>query len=95
MIFIILMDMEKIMILINIEIAKNIWRDKLRLLRAPLLSKLDIDFLRAIEINNINEQQRIIALKQRLRDAPNDPRIDAATSVQELILINPIENLGI
>lgn len=87
--------MEKIMILINIEIAKNIWRNKLRLLRAPLLSKLDIDFLRAIEINNINERERIIALKQRLRDAPNDPRIEAATSIQELILINPIENLGI
>lgn len=83
------------MILINMEIAKNIWRDKLRLLRSPLLAKLDIDFLRAIEINNINERERIIALKQRLRDVPNDPRIEAATSIQELILINPIENLGI
>lgn len=83
------------MIIINMDMAKNIWKNKLRLLRIPILNKLDIDFLRAIEINNNEQQQHIIYLKQKLRDAPNDPRIESATSIEELVSINPIQELGI
>jgi hypothetical protein len=75
--------------------ARNIWRDKLRLLRSPILAKLDIDFLRAIETNNLEKQEEIKQNKQILRDAPNDPRINSAETIDELLSINPIESLQI
>lgn len=81
------------MISIDMEIAKSIWKDHLRLLRIPALEKLDIQFMRALETNNITEQQEIINKKQTLRDAPSDPRIESAATPAELININPIIEL--
>lgn len=83
------------MISINMELAKQIWRDKIRADRLSLLEKLDILFLRAIETNNINEQTNISILKQKLRDAPSDPRIDSAQNPDELSNINPLLEIKI
>ena len=83
------------MISTNLKIAKSIWRDKLRLLRIPLLDKLDIEYMKALELNNLEKQQQIAYKKQKLRDAPSDPRIDYASSIEELININPIIELGL
>lgn len=83
------------MITINMDIAKSIWKDNLRLLRMPALEKLDIAYMRAIESNDENKQQDIANKKQILRDAPSDPRIDAANSPEELLNINPIKELGL
>lgn len=83
------------MIVINLDEAKNIWRNNLRVLRIPILEKLDIEFMKAIENNNSIQQQDIANKKQILRDAPSDPRIQNAQSIQELININPIIELGL
>lgn len=83
------------MITINLELAKNIWRDKLRQLRLPILNSLDILFLKSLESGDIEEQQRISNLKQLLRDITIDPRIQNAQSVEELSNINPIKELGL
>jgi len=59
------------MITINLDKAKNIQKDRWRNARKPLLEKLDVEFLKAIETNNTAKQQEIISKKQQLRDVTN------------------------
>jgi len=53
---------------VNIEKAKAIHLDKFRVARAPKLAKLDIDFMKAVEVNDEEKKTEIIASKQALRD---------------------------
>lgn len=64
--------------------ARDIWRNKIRQVRQPKLTALDVDYQRADERNDVLEKQRITTLKQRLRDLPADPAIDAAQTPEEL-----------
>jgi hypothetical protein len=54
------------MIKINLDKAKEIQKDKLREARKPLLEKLDVDFVRALELGG--DTASIAAQKQALRD---------------------------
>lgn len=74
--------------------AREIHRDKLRALRVPLLAALDTDFMRAIETNDRPAQTLIAAKKQVLRDVTADPRIDAATTPEELKAVIPAALIG-
>ena len=60
--------------------AKAITKDRLRAERAPLLDKLDVDYMKAIEVNA--DTTDIVAEKQRLRDVTN--LVDTATTLDEL-----------
>ncbi len=64
--------------------ARNIYRERVRLERAPLLAALDVDYQRADEADDVTEKRRVGAAKQRLRDAPSDPRIESCQTVGEL-----------
>ena len=66
----------------NMDIAKEIHKDKIREARQPLLTKLDIDYQRASETSA--DTTEIIAKKQALRDAPNASDITNATNVDDL-----------
>ena len=68
------------MIVINIDKAKAITKDKLRAERTPLLQAQDIAFQRALESGA--DTTAIVAEKQRLRDITT--LADAATTVEEL-----------
>ena len=68
------------MITVNINKAKNIWKDKLRTERAPLLSSLDVQFQRALETGA--DTAEIVAEKQRLRDITN--LVTSATTLDEI-----------
>jgi hypothetical protein len=68
------------MIVIDIEKAKAITKDRLRAERTPLLAALDIEFQRAVE--NGAEIDAIVAEKNRLRDITN--QVDACTTLDEL-----------
>lgn len=57
------------MIKINIDKAKEIQKDKIRQVRTPLLEKLDVDFIRALELGG--DTASIASQKQALRDATN------------------------
>jgi hypothetical protein len=57
------------MIKINVDKAKEIQKDKLREARKPLLEKLDVDFVRALELGR--DTASIAAQKQALRDVTN------------------------
>ena len=53
---------------INISKAKEVWLERYRRARTPLLEKLDVDFMRAVESGNTILQQEIASKKQALRD---------------------------
>ena len=65
---------------VNLNKAKEITKERLRIERAPLLAAQDILFQRALEQNQ--DTTAIVAEKQRLRDITT--LADAATSLNEL-----------
>jgi hypothetical protein len=68
------------MITINFDKAKDITKDRLRAERSPLLQKLDVDYMKAIETSA--DTADLVAEKQRLRDITS--QVDAATTLDEL-----------
>jgi hypothetical protein len=67
-------------IIIDINKAKDITKDRLRQEREPLLLAQDIAFQRALETNA--DTTAIVAEKQRLRDITT--LVDTANTVEEL-----------
>ena len=80
-------------VVVNMDKAKDVWRDKIRLAREPEFAKLDTDFMKALETGSSTTQ--IVADKQALRDAPTHSDIDAATTPDELKAVQPIPNVTI
>ena len=78
---------------VNMTLAKEIWRNKIRDARKAELEKLDTAYLRAMETGADTTQ--IIADKQALRDAPAHSGIDAATTPEELKAVQPIPNVTV
>lgn len=72
---------------VDMEAARDIWRDKIRLERTEPLESLDTAFMKALEIGS--DTTEIVADKQALRDAPSDPAIDAAATPEELAAVQP------
>jgi hypothetical protein len=71
----------------DMEKCRAIHRDRLRARRAPLLQKLDVDYMRALEKGQ--STSAIVAKKQALRDAPAFAAIDSARTVDELVAAVP------
>lgn len=69
--------------------CRDIWRNRMRVARAPKLAVLDAEYLRADERGDTAEKQRIAAEKKKLRDVTIDPRIEAAQTPEVLKLIWP------
>lgn len=69
------------MIKINIDKAKEIWLDRYRTTRTPLLAALDVDFMRAVESGNATLQKEIAAKKQALRDVT---KIELPNTLEEI-----------
>jgi len=53
---------------IDIKKAKELKRNQFRVARAPIMSALDRDFIRALESGDVKEQKKIVAKKNKLRD---------------------------
>jgi hypothetical protein len=68
------------MITVNIDKAKNITKERLRIERAPLLQAQDVAFQRALESGA--DTSAIVAEKQRLRDIT--ALVEQAQSVDDL-----------
>jgi phosphotransferase system IIA component len=68
------------MIIIDINKAKEVWKNKIRIARTSALEKLDVDFIRATEESL--DTSTIVANKQLLRDLPN--QVDTANSINEI-----------
>lgn len=74
-------------ITVDMDKAKQIWRDKIRLARTSALEALDTEFMKALETGA--DTSAIVAKKQALRDAPSDPEIDQAETPLDLKSIHP------
>ena len=72
------------MITINIDKAKNITKERLRIERKPLLEAQDVLFMQAQESGA--DTTTIVAEKQRLRDITN--AVDSCTTTDELKALN-------
>lgn len=78
-------------IIINIDKAKEIQRNRWRSLRGPKLAALDVRFMRALEQGNTAELADISAAKQSLRDVtstpfPSDSPADIAAFIPSILL---------
>lgn len=74
---------------VQMDKAREIHRDHLRRLRAPKLTALDVEYMRADEEGQTGTKTAIAAVKRRLRDVTADPRIDAAKTPEELKAVIP------
>lgn len=78
------------MIKFNRQKVEEIFLDKLRTQRVPLLEELDVLFMRAVELSQSTEE--IAYQKQLIRDVTE--KDFSALSVQELALMNIQEALS-
>jgi hypothetical protein len=62
--------------------AKEIFKDKVREVRKPLLEAKDVELMKALEAGS--DTSAIASAKQALRDAPSASAIDAATDMAGL-----------
>lgn len=73
----------------DIDKARDIVRQVIRHQRAAAMPELDAKWMRATGQGDKAAAKKIEAERQRWRDAPADPRIDAAATVQELAELLP------
>jgi len=73
----------------NMTKARQIWKEKIRFDRYKKFKELDILSQRALESNDSVALADIAAQKQILRDAPNNPAIDTAATIEELKELYP------
>jgi hypothetical protein len=89
-------DPEGDFITTDMDLAREMWRDNIRNHRKAELERLDAELAKEVEGDNRSDEvARIIAEKQVLRDAPSDPKIDAATTPEELCKVQPIPNVTV
>jgi hypothetical protein len=74
----------------DISKCRKIHRDRIREARKPLLDSLDTEYQIADEQDNKARKREVAQKKQRLRDATDDPRIEAAQTVEELKAVWPL-----
>lgn len=80
-------DTSRSSITIDMSRAREIWRDKIRQARASEFSKLDTEFMMALERGQ--DTKKIVERKQKLRDATKDPAIESAKTPAELMKVKP------
>ena len=78
---------------VNMDAAKDIWRDKIRTARKPELERLDAEFMQLLETGA--DTTAIVAHEHGVRDAPAHADIDAATTPDELKAVQPIPNVTV
>ncbi len=74
--------------------CREVHRDNIRRRRAPMLAQLDIEAARVLETwpAGSSRHGQVIAKKNKLRNATDDPRIEAAASPEELKAIDPLSD---
>lgn len=74
---------------VDMEKARGIHRDRIRVARKPLLAALDVEYHRADERGDAGGKSDVASRKQALRDATADPAIAAAKTPEELSAVWP------
>lgn len=68
----------------DIDAAKEIFKDKVREVRKPLLDAEDVVYMKALEADDSTAKAASVTRKNSLRDAPAASAIDDATTIDEL-----------
>lgn len=74
--------------------AKDIFRDKVREVRGPLLDAEDVTYMKALEADDADAKAASVAAKNALRDAPAAAAIDAASDIASLKAAWDADTLG-
>lgn len=74
---------------IDMDKAKELHIDRLRMLRAKQMKKLDIEFMRAVELNDVEKKTEIARLKQKLRNMPETHTMDDISDPDTLKMSKP------
>lgn len=75
-------DVAKKSLKLNIDKAKEIKKEKLRIERFNILNKLDVQFMLAIENDDNETKTKIVEEKKRLRDITS--LVDNASTIEEI-----------
>jgi hypothetical protein len=75
----------------NMPKARELHRHLIRHQRGEKMVALDGQWMRAIGQGNTSEAARIDTERQALRDATDNPVIDSATTVSELMVLAPLD----
>jgi hypothetical protein len=68
----------------DIAACKSIHLDKFRAARTPLLAKLDVDYMRALEVEDSVKASAIAVAKQELRDVTKIELPDTLPEIKEV-----------
>ena len=77
-------DSEKTAISEDITAAKEIFKDKIREVRGPLLEAEDVVWMKAAEADDATAKAASVAKKKALRDAPAASAITSADTIDKL-----------
>jgi len=69
---------------VDLTRAKNIWKDKIRKARKPILEQLDVQYMRALEDSDASALKSIKAKKQELRDITSHKDLTSAKTLQKI-----------
>lgn len=64
--------------------ARNLHRDMLREARTFQFTELDLEYMKADELDDKETKKRVVAERQRLRDITKHPAIEAAQTIEDL-----------
>jgi len=67
---------------VNINKAKAIHLDKFREARKPKLQKLDVEYMKAIEVQDSEKVSQVVSQKQELRDVTKTPLPDTLPEIK-------------
>jgi hypothetical protein len=68
----------------DMDTAKELFKDKIREVRKPLLEAEDVTYMKAMEADDASAKTASVTRKTALRDAPSASAIDDATTISEL-----------
>tara|TARA_A100001201_G_C3962029_1_gene162933 strand:- start:148 stop:522 length:375 start_codon:yes stop_codon:yes gene_type:complete len=68
----------------DLDKAKEIFKDKIREVRGPLLEAEDVVYMKAMEDDDASAKTASVAKKNALRDAPAASAISSASSIDAL-----------
>ena len=68
----------------DLATAKELFKDKIREVRAPLLDAEDVVYMKAMEADDASAKTASVTKKNALRDAPAASAIGSASNISEL-----------
>ena len=68
----------------DMDKAKEIFKDKIREVRKPLLDAEDVTYMKALEAGDTDAQAASVTAKNALRDAPAASAISSASTIDAL-----------